>query len=179
MGIIKRERNWMAAGVLAVTLSAFLFAGCFATVGNHMNWQPVDMARAMAGDAGSQKWNTYRFETVGPLAEQRIAYVLFGDDVVMDMWHTPFVNLGKMSLREVLGNHDATLKERMWIGTPITFQEYRRGGKVIAYTANESQMEVDLWEMAAAGSKVDIRMIYLDRRSFSGGGGPLADPGSR
>jgi hypothetical protein len=174
---IKRERNRMAAGAVAVALTAFVLTGCFATAGNHMNWQQVDMARALAGDAGSQKWNTYRFLTEGPFAEQRIAYVLFGDDVTVDMWHTPFVNLGKMSLREVLDNHDATLKERMWIGTPLTFHEYQRGGKVIASTANEFQMEVDLWEMAAAGPKVDIRMIYTDRRSFSGGGGGL-DPGS-
>lgn len=174
----KRERKRMAAGVLAVALSAFALAGCFATVGNHMNWQPVDMARVLAGDAGSQKWNTYRFLTEGPFEEQRIAYVLFGDDVTVDMWHTPFVNLGKMSLREVLDNHDATLKERMWTGTPITVQEYRRGGNVIAYTANEFRMDVDLWEMAASGSKVDIRMIYTNRRSFSGGGGP-GDPSTR
>jgi hypothetical protein len=168
----------MAAGILAAALAAFALTGCFATVGNHMNWQPVDMARALAGDAGSQKWNTYRFQTEGPFAQQLIAYVLFSDDVAMDMWHTPFVNLGKMSLREVLDNHDAYLKERMWTGTPLIFQEYPRGGKVIAYTANEFRMEVDLWEKAAAGSKVDIRMIYIDRRSFSGSGG-VFDPSSR
>ena len=81
----------------------------------------------LASDAGSQKWNTYRFLTEGPFAEQRIAYVLFGDDVTVDMWHTPFVNLGKMSLREVLDNHDATLKERMWIGTPIDFSRISAG----------------------------------------------------
>lgn len=176
---IKRERKWMAAGVLAVALSAFVLTGCFATVGNHMNWQQVDVAQAVASNAGSQKWNTYRFQTEGPYAQQRIAYVLFGDDVTMDMWHTPYVNLGRMSLREVLDNHVATLKERMWTGTPIVFQEYQRGGKVIAYTANESQMEVDLWEKAAAGSKVDIRMVYTDRRSFSGGGGGMSEPSSR
>jgi hypothetical protein len=175
---IKRERKWMAAVTLTVALTAFMLTGCFATVGNHMNWQPVDMARALASDAGNQKWNTYRFLTEGPFAEQRIAYVLFGDDVTMDMWHTPFVNLGKMSLREVLENHDATLRERMWVGTALAFREFQRGGKVIAYTANEFQMEVDLWERAASGSKLDIRMIYTDRRSFSGSGGVL-DPGSR
>jgi hypothetical protein len=80
-----------------------------------------------------------------------------------------------MTLREVLDNHDAYLKERMWTGTPIVFQEYQRGGKVIAYTANEFQMDVDLWEMAAEGSKVDIRMIYIDRRSFSDAGGGGSD----
>ena len=174
---IKRERNRMAAVAVAVALTAFVLTGCVAAVGNYMNWQRVDMARTLASDAGSQKWNTYRFLTEGPFAEQRIAYVLFGDDVTVDMWHTPFVNLGKMSLREVLDNHDAYLKENMWIGTPMTIQEYQRGGKVIARTANEFQMEVDLWEMAASGSKLNIRMIYTDRRSFSGSGGVL-DPGS-
>lgn len=177
MAKIKRDRKWMAAGVLTVAIAASILTGCFATVGNHMNWQPVDLARALTGDAGSQKWNTYRFETVGPFAQQLIAYVLFGDDVTVDMWHTPFVNLGKMTLREVMDNHDATLKERMWVGTPLTFREFQRGGKVIACTANEFQMEVDLWEMAAAGSKLNIRMIYTDRRSFSGSGG-VFDPSS-
>jgi hypothetical protein len=175
---IKRERKWMAACVLTVALSALALTGCIATVGNHMNWQPVDMARALASDSGSQKWNTYRFLTEGPFAEQRIAYVLFNDDVTMDMWHTPFVNLGKMTLREVLENHDAYLKERMWVGTALVIREFQRGGKVIACTANEFQMEVDLWEIAASGSKLNIRMIYIDRRSFSGSGGVL-DPSSR
>jgi uncharacterized membrane protein YeiB len=174
---IKRERKWLAAVTLTVALTAFALTGCFATVGNHMNWQPVDTGRVMASDAANQKWNTYRFQTVGPFAEQRIAYVLFNDDITMDMWYTPFVNLGKMSVKEVLANHDAYLKECMWTGTALVFQEYQRGGKVIAYEANEFQMEVDLWEMAAAGQKLDIRMIYIDRRSFSGTGG-ASDPSS-
>ena len=172
---IKRERKWMAGGILAAALSAFVLTGCFATVGNHMQWQPVDMARVLASDAGSQKWNTYRFQTVGPYKDQRIAYVMFNEDVTMDMWYTPYVNLGKMSVREVLANHDAYLKECMWIGTALVFQEYQRDGKVIAYTANEFQMDVDLWEMSAAGQQRDIRMIYIDRRTISGGGGAPAD----
>jgi len=179
MTIIRKERKRMAAGMLAVALSALALIGCIATVGNHMNWQQVDAARALAGDAGSQKWNTYRFLTEGPFAEQRIAYVLFSDDVTVNMWQTPFVNLGKMSMREVMDDHDATLKGLMWIGTPIILYEYQRGGKAIAYTASEFQMEVELWEMAAAGSKVNIRMTYTDRRSFSGGGGSPSDPSGR
>ena len=92
---IKRERRWMAAGVLAVTLSAFALAGCFAAVGKHMNWQPVDMGQVLASDAGNQKWNTYRFQTVGPFATQRIAYVMFNDDITMDMWYTPLCQPGQ------------------------------------------------------------------------------------
>jgi hypothetical protein len=173
-----RERRWTVACVLVIALSAFALAGCFAAVGNHMNWQPVDMARVLASDAGDQKWNTYRFQTVGPFATQRIAYVMFNDDITMDMWYTPYVNLGKMSVREVLQNHDAYLQQCMWIGTALVFEEYQRDGKLIGYKANEFQMEVDLWEMAAAGPKLNLRMIYIDRRSFSGGGG-AGDPSTR
>jgi hypothetical protein len=176
MTTIKREKGrWMAAGVLAVALSTFVLAGCFAKPGNHMNWQLIDVDRTMASDAGNQKWNTYRFHTAGPFPEQRIAYVMFGDDITMDMWSTPYVNLGKMSLREVLEDHYAYLQKCMWIGTALVFQEYRRDGKLIAYEANEFQMEVDLWEMAATESNIDIRMIYIDRRSFSDAGGGGSD----
>ena len=83
-----------------------------------------------------------------------------------------------MSVREVLQNHDAYLGECMWIGTALVFEEYQRDGKVIGYKANEFQMEVDLWEMAAEGPKLNLRMIYIDRRSFSGGGG-AGDPSTR
>jgi hypothetical protein len=176
---IKRDRKRMAAGVLAVALSAFALTGCFAAVGNLMNWQQVDMARALAGDAGNQKWNTYRFQTVGPFGEQRIAYVLFSDDVTMNMRRTPYVDLGKMTLREVQEDHAALLRQRMWIGTALVFREFRRGGNVIAFTANEFQMDVDLWEISAEGPKVEIRLNFIDRRSFSGNGGSLSNSSSR
>jgi hypothetical protein len=164
---IKRGENSIAASVLAVALLAFAVAGC--VVGKNVNWQTLDITRALSSDAGNQKWNTYRFETAGPYPYQRIAYVLFADDVTVDMWSVPYADLGKKSLREVLEDHDAYLKSRMWTGTVLGFKVYEREGKVIAYTANELEMEVDLWEMTASGSKVGLRMVYTDRRSFSGG----------
>jgi hypothetical protein len=166
MGKMKSEKIRLAAGVLLVFLAAFALAGC--ATGKHLNWQLIDPGR-LASEAANQKWNTYRFETVGPYSYQRIAYVLFSDDVTVDMWGVPYADLGKKSLREVLADHDAYLKSHMWTGTMLTFHEFQRDGKVIAYTANELEMEVDLWEMAASGSKVDLRMVYIDRRSFSGG----------
>jgi len=93
---IKGERKRVAACILTVALIALALAGCYTAVGNLMNWQQVDMARALSGDAGNQKWNTYRFQTVGPFEEQRIAYVLFSDDVTMNMRRTPYVDLGKI-----------------------------------------------------------------------------------
>ena len=163
---IERERQWTAAGVLLVCLAVFALAGC--ATGKHLNWQLIDPTR-LASDAANQKWNTFRFDTVGPYPYQRIAYVLFSDDVTVDMWNVPYANLGKMSLREIAPDHDAYLKSRMWTGTMLTFHEFQRDGKVIAYTANELEMEVDLWEMDASGSKVNLRLVYIDRRSFSGG----------
>jgi hypothetical protein len=176
---VRKDGKRMAAGVLAVALSAIALAGCHLAVGNLMNWQQVDMARALAGDAGNQKWNTYRFQTVGPFDEQLIAYVLFSDDVTMNMQRTRYVDLGKMTLREVQEDHAALLRQRMWLGTALVFREFRRGGNVIAYTANERQMDVDLWEISADGPKVEIRLNFIDRRSFSGSGGPMSNPSPR
>jgi hypothetical protein len=164
---IKRGKNWIDAGVLTVALLAFALAGC--ATGKMANWQTLDITRALSSDAGNQKWNTYRFETAGPYPYQRIAYVLFGDDVTVDMWSVPYADLGKKSLREVLEDHDAYLKSQMWTGTVLEFKTYERDGKVIAYTGNELEMEVDLWEMAASGPKIAVRATYTDRRSFSGG----------
>jgi hypothetical protein len=98
---------------------------------------------------------------------------MFGDNLTVDMWKIPYVNLGTLSLQDVRNNYDATLKERMWTGTTLVFREYRRGEKIVAYVASEFQMDVDLWEMAASGDKVDAKLVYIDRRSFSdtGGGG--------
>jgi hypothetical protein len=176
---VRKDGKRMAAGVLAVALSAFALAGCYLAVGNLMNGQRVDMARALEGDAGSQKWNTHRFQTVGPFDEQRIAYVLFSDDVTMDMQRTPFVDLGKMTLREVQEDHAALLRQRMWMGTALVFREFRRGGNAIAYTANEFEIDVHLWEVSAEGPKVEIRLNFIDRRSFSGSGGSRSNPSAR
>lgn len=176
---IKGERKRVAACVLTVALIALALAGCYLTVGTLMNWQHVDMARTLAGDAGNQRWNTYRFQTVGPFDEQRIAYVLFSDDVTMNMQRTPYVDLGRMTLREVQEDHAALLRQRMWFGTALAFREFRRGGNVIAYTANERQMDVDLWEISADGPKVEIRLNFIDRRSFSGSGSPMSSPSAR
>ncbi len=171
-----RRRSWrVAEGLIVAALTAFLFVGCFAKPGNHMDWQFVDVTPALATDAGNQKWNTYYYSTVGPYAEQRLAYALFNDDVTMDMWYTPYVDLGKMSLREIMVHHDNELKRLMYTGTPLTLHEYRRDGKVIAYAAYEFQMTVDLWEMAAEGSKVNIRLIYKDLRTISDTGGGSGD----
>ncbi len=153
----------MTACVIAFVLLVVTVTGC----GKDMMWQLVD-PMALPSDAADRQWNTYRFHTVGPFVDQQVAYVLFGDNSTVEMWQFPYVNLGKMSIREVLQDHDAYLKSKQWTGTALIFHEYHREGKLIAYTANETEMEVDLWEMAASATKVDLRMVYIDRRSSSG-----------
>ncbi len=178
MNYSRRRKIRMAAGVLVVALSLVALAGCAA--GKMESWRTLDITSALSTDAGSKKWNTYRFETAGPFPYQRIGYVLFGDDVTMDMWNVPYKNLGKRSLREVLADHDMYLKEQMWTGTMLNFKVYDQEGKTIAFTANELEMEVDLWDMGASGSKIGLRLTYTDRRSFSGGdsgSGSVGTPG--
>ena len=166
MKVMKSGRKIPAAVLLLAFLAAFAMAGC--APGKHLGWQLIDPA-GLSGDAASRKWNTYRFETVGPYPSQRIAYVLFSDDVTVDMWNVPYVNLGRMSPGDIARDHDAYLRSRMWTGTMLAFHEFQRDGQVIAYTANELEMDVDLWEMSASGSKINLRLVYIDRRSFSGG----------
>lgn len=162
---MKDDRKRVVAGILVVFLGAFAVSGC--ATGRLLNWQLVDPT-GLTGNAADQRWNAYRFETVGPFASQRIAYVLFNDEVTVDMWNVPYVNLGKVSLQDIGRDHDAYLRSRMWTGTMLAFHEYKRDGKVIAYTANELQTDVDLWEISASGPNVHLRLVYIDRRSFSG-----------
>ncbi len=173
---MKNDRKWFMASLLMMVIGVFVIAGCAA--GTLLTWQLIDPSRP-AGSAADQKWNTYRFETVGPFPSQRIAYVMFNDDVTVDMWNVPYANLGKISLADVQRDHDAYLRSRMWTGTMLAFHEFKRDGKVIAYTANELQMDVDLWEISASGPKINLRLIYIDRRSFSGDDSDQSPPSRR
>ena len=166
MGRINSGNRWRVAVVLPGILAMFALAGC--VPGTYMNWLAIDPTR-LSDEASGKKWNVYRFETFGPYYDQRIGYVLFGDDTVVDVWQSPYVNLGKMSLREIDADHDAYLRLRMWPGTVLSVHEFRRDGGVFAYTASEAKLEVDLWEKAAEGSKVFLQLITIDRRPFSGG----------
>ena len=178
MARTKNEKKRLLTAALLAVVTALALAGC-ATTGMHLDGQPIDPA-GLAADARNQQWNAYRFSTVGPYPYQRVAYVLFGDNVTVDMWSVPYADLGKMSLGRIENDHEAYLKTTMWPGTMLTYKEYRREGKVIAYTANELEMDVDLWEISVSGSTVNLRLIYIDRRSFSGGGGgPEQNPSTR
>jgi hypothetical protein len=163
---MKSGNRWRVAVVLAAFLAMFALAGCVQAT--YVNWQGIDPTR-LADDDANRKWNAYRFETFGPYPDQRIGYVLFGDNVVVDVWQLPYVNLGKMSLREIETDHDAYLRFRMWPGTVLAVHEFRRDGAVFAYTASEAKLEVDLWEKAAEGSKLYLQLIIIDRRPFSAG----------
>jgi hypothetical protein len=162
---MENDRKLFTAMMMIMVLGVIAVAGC--ATGRLLSWQLVDPA-GLTGSAADQKWNAYRFETVGPFPSQRIAYVLFGDNVTVDMWNVPYVNLGKVNLAEIGRDHDAYLRSQMWTGTMLAFHEFKRDGNVIAYTANELQTDVDLWEISASGPKVTLRLVFIDRRSFSG-----------
>jgi len=160
----------IAAGVLIAALAAAALAGCAA--GKLLEWRRLDYAAAAGAE---RKWNAYRFETFGPFPEQRVGYILFSDDARVDVWQAPRTDLGKMSLRDIAADHERYLRSRMWTGTALAVNEIWRDGKAIAYTAAEFEMDVYVWEMPPSGPKVDLQLVVIDRRSFSGGGGNSFD----
>lgn len=162
---MKGKKRSFVAALLPVVLAALALSGCAA--GKPVSGQAVDVTKALPTDAGSKRWNTYRFETAGPFQYQRIAYVLFGDDVTLDMRGIPFTDLGKKTMGEVRQDHEAYLKSRMWPGTALVFKQYDREGKAVAYSANEFDMDVSLWEAASSGAKLGLQVVFVDRRPIS------------
>ena len=63
--IMKKFERERSCRCFSLILAAFALTECSHPVGNHMNWQLVDMGRVLASDAGNQRWNTYCFQTVG------------------------------------------------------------------------------------------------------------------
>lgn len=165
MGMMKRKNKWFVVAVLPVVLAALALSGC--SVGKLVSGQAVDITKALPTDAGSKKWNTYRFETAGPFQYQRIAYVLYDDDVTVDVRGIPCADLGKKTMGEVLQDHEAYLKSRMWPGTALVFKQYDREGRAVAYSANEFDMDVSIWEAASSGAKLGLQVVFIDRRPVS------------
>jgi hypothetical protein len=159
---VNSRNRWLATAILLVIPVVLALAGC--VTGKYVSGQAVDVTKALSADVGDKKWNTYRFETGGPFQYQRIAYVLFSDDVAMDMRGIPYADLGKKTMREVLGDHEAYLSARMWTGTALVFKRYDREGKAVAFSANEFDMDVDLWETTASGAKPRLQVVCIDRR---------------
>ena len=163
-------KKWAAILTMALVLPAFLACA----TGVLLKWRQVDTASVLAGEAAGKKYNTLRFQSYGPYSQQIIGYVLFQDGTEI-VWDTaPVSRLGKMSLREAVDDYHKTVKVNRWsrASEPIV-REVVKNGQVIAYTASDIMLDVNLWEDPEAGKKEGktvIQLVYKDRRKLEGGG---------
>ena len=64
-------------------IAVMLVVGACAS-GNVLKWNQVDAAAMMKSEAGKQAYNTIRFETFGPNAQQLFGYFLYKDGIEVD-----------------------------------------------------------------------------------------------
>jgi len=152
-------------------MAVMLVIGACAS-GNILKWNQVDTAAMMKSDAGMQKLNTVRFETFGPDAEQLFGYFLYKDGIeVITGGGIPQKRLGKLTMREVMDDHAGVVRERQFTsGSNLIVREVFREGLVVGYTANDINMDVNIWDITTdKDAKVVLRLVYRDLRKKDGG----------
>ncbi len=140
--------------------------GSCASPGTYLKWEQVDAAALMRSEAGQQAYNTVRFATFGPKAEQLFGYFLYRDGVeVRTEEGIPFVKLGKMTLREVFADYEKIEKANMYTaGSSLNVQQYRLRGSVVGYTAADINIDVSIWDITEGEGPTVLRVVYKDLR---------------
>ena len=165
-----RSRARMVGTFIGI-LCIFLAAGC-ASTGTYLKWSQVDTAAMMKSSAGAQKLNTVRFETYGPDAEQLFGYFLYKDGVeVITGEGIPQKRLGKLTIGEVMEDYAMAVRARQFTsGSNLLVREIFRGDQVVGYTANDTNMDVNIWDITTdKDAKVVLRLVYRDLRKNDGG----------
>jgi len=153
-------------------LLVLLVAGCIVTPGVYLKWSQVDTAAMMKSSAGTQKLNTVRFETYGPDAEQLFGYFLYKDGIeVVTGEGIPQKRLGKLAIGEVMEDYARSVRARQFTsGSNLIIREIFRGDQVVGYTANDTNMDVSIWDITTnKDAKVILRLVYKDLRKNDGG----------
>ncbi len=135
----------------------------------------ADPSNIVASSIADQKFNVLRFESFGPYPYQVYGYVLYGDDADVRTISAPLTKLGKMDLKEVLGDYEKYRLKTGWhAASPPVIREWARGGKLTALTASDNMLEVNLWEDTGASEKEKktvILLFYRDLRRLDRDGG--------
>jgi len=167
------KKSKPSSGKLAAVaaIAVMLVVGACAS-GTILKWNQVDSAAMMNSNAGTQKLNTVRFETFGPDAEQLFGYFLYKDGIeVITGEGIPQKRLGKLTLREVMDDYAKAVKARQFSsGSNLIVREVLREGLVVGYTANDINMDVNIWDITTdKDAKVVLRLVYRDLRKKDGG----------
>ena len=169
---MKKFHGYKLRAALPGILLVLLAAGCIMTPGVYLKWSQVDTAAMMKSSAGTQKLNTVRFETYGPDAEQLFGYFLYKDGIeVITGEGIPQKRLGKLSIGEVMEDHARAVRARQFTsGSSLIVREIFRGDQVVGYTANDTNMDVGIWDITKdKDAKVVLRLVYRDLRKNDGG----------
>jgi hypothetical protein len=156
------------ASVLATSmgiLCILLAAGC-ATADSYLKWKQVDAGALMKSEEGKQAYNTIRFETYGPKAQQLFGYFLYKDGIEVDMGGgIPMKKLGRKTLAEVMADYSSVEKANMYsAGSMLIVREVFRGDAVVGYTAADMNIDVSIWDITKGDGPPVLRLVYKDLR---------------
>jgi hypothetical protein len=151
--------------MLVCILCLFVSAGC-APASSYLKWKQVDAGALMNGEAGKQAYNTIRFETYGPKAQQLFGYFLYNDGIEVDMGGgIPMKKLGKITLAEVMADYSSAEKSNMYsAGSMLIVREVFRGDAVVGYTAADINIDVNVWDITKDDGPITLRLVYKDLR---------------
>ncbi len=162
MNIMKfRSGHALLAGLLFV----LTLAAC-ASTGATLQTKQIDASTLMNSAPGREAYNTIRFATYGPQAQQLYGYFLYKDGIqVASEQGIPFERLGKMTLHQVMADYQRVQKEKMYTaGSSLNVQEYTRQGAVVGYTAVDLNIDVNIWDITQEGGPPMLRIVYKDLR---------------
>ena len=131
-----------------------------------LKWNQVDAGALMKSDAGKQAYNTIRFSTYGPKAQQLFGYFLYKDGIEVDMGGgIPMTKLGKKTLAEVMADYSSVEKANMYsAGSMLIVREVFRGNAVVGYTAADMNIDVNIWDLTKDDGPPVLRLVYKDLR---------------
>ena len=131
-----------------------------------LKWNQVDAGALMKSDAGKQAYNTIRFSTYGPKAQQLFGYFLYKDGIEVDMGGgIPMTKLGKKTLAEVMADYSSVEKANMYsAGSMLIVREVFRGDTVVGYTAADMNIDVNIWDLTKDDGPPVLRLVYKDLR---------------
>jgi hypothetical protein len=172
---MKEQKKNIALGraSVAVIVAALLVLGACAS-GTILKSNEVGTAALGKINAAQEKFNVIRFQTSGPEAEQFFGYFLYRDGIdVVAGGGTQVMNMGKLTLAEVMADYNSVRKARMYSsGSVLIVKEMVRGGSVAGYTAADSSIEVGIWDVTPGGkeSGAVLQLVFDDTRGQHGEG---------
>jgi len=158
----------VASGKLAAIAVMLVIGACAS--GNVLKWNQIDASALMKSEAGKQVFNTMRFQTFGPNAQQLFGYFLYKDGIEVETGGgIPLARLGKKTLEEVMADHVSVQRANMSaVGSNLIVREIIRADALVGYTASDINMDVRIWDITKDDEPPVLRLEFRDLRRDDG-----------